>query len=191
MPNRLKRVAEGVLVRLEEVLRALSSLARTGWMLRGVPHALAESVAEHLFASALIAYELALLARGAGVPVEPERAMAIALVHDLAEAVVGDISKRAGLEEEKERVERAAYESLELSERVKELYKEYVKANSLEGAIAKIGDNLATYFVARRYIKLGYEVEDIAEGSIQKAKEIAERAGLGGVLERFLRSSSL
>ncbi|RLE92451.1 MAG: phosphohydrolase, partial [Thermoprotei archaeon] len=32
---------------LDELLQALKNLSRTGWMLRGVPHSEAETVAEH------------------------------------------------------------------------------------------------------------------------------------------------
>ncbi|MEN3000082.1 MAG: HD family hydrolase [Acidilobaceae archaeon] len=173
-------------MKLDEVLAALSSLARTGWMLRGVPHPVAESVSEHLFASALLAYEIALLARRRGIRVDPERAMAIALVHDLAEAVIGDISKRAGLEEEKERAERAAFESLEVGEELRDLHREYVRGESVEGTIAKIGDNLATYLAAVRYRALGYRVDDIAHGSIEKARRVARDARMEDVLEEFL-----
>ncbi|MFN4046079.1 MAG: HD domain-containing protein, partial [Acidilobaceae archaeon] len=79
-------------MKLGEVLAALTSLARTGWMLRGVPHSLAENVAEHLFVSAIIAYEIAVEASKRGLPVNPEKAAAVALVHDLAEALIGDIN---------------------------------------------------------------------------------------------------
>ena len=173
-------------MKLYEVLTALSSLARTGWMLRGVPHAVAESVSEHLFASALIAYEIALLARKRGIPVEPERAMAIALVHDLAEAVIGDISKRAGLGEEKERIEREAFESLEVEEGLKDLHREYAKGSSTEAIIARVADNLATYLVATRYMALGYRVDDIAQGSIEKAWQVAREGAVEEVLKEFL-----
>lgn len=175
-------------MRLPEIIVALSSLARTGWMLRGVHGSLAESVAEHLFASALIAYELALRARKRGLEVSAERAMAIALVHDIAEAVIGDISRRAELGEAKERAERRAFEALSISPEIRELYEEYKTGRSLEAAIAKIGDELATHLVAKNYLRLGYGVEDIAQGSLRNAVETARRIGIEEELSDLLSS---
>jgi putative hydrolase of HD superfamily len=173
-------------VRLGEVLVALSGLARTGWMLRGVPSAIAESVAEHLFASTLIAYELSVEARRSGFNVDPERVAVIALSHDLAEAVVGDISRRAGIVEAKEVAEARAFEDLEVSEDLKELYREYRDGSTLEAIVARISDNLATYVKARFYARLGFKVEGIAEDSLGKALALASLKGLDGVVKSFL-----
>ncbi len=176
-------------MRLGEILLALTSLARTGWMLRGVPASMAETVADHLFMSALIAYELSIEARKAGFNVDPERAAVIALSHDLAEAVIGDISRRAGIDEAKREAELRAYEVLGVSRDLKDLYLEYGSGLTLEAVIASISDNLATYLKARFYAKLGYKVGDIAEGSLSKALELASLKGLEdavrAVLERL------
>ncbi len=169
-------------MKLGEVLAALTSLARTGWMLRGVPHSLAENVAEHLFASALIAYEIAVEASKKGLPVNPEKAAVIALVHDLAEALIGDISKRAELTG-KEEVEERAYNNLQVSKEMKALYMEY-KEQTLEGSIAKIADNIATYWKAKRYFKAGYtEVEDIMTSSLKTAIETAGKKKIKEIVE--------
>jgi putative hydrolase of HD superfamily len=173
-------------VRLGEVLIALSGLARTGWMLRGVPGGIAESVAEHLFTSALIAYELSVEARRHGFDVDPKRATVMALSHDLAEAIVGDISRRAGIIEAKEAAEARAFEALEVSLDLKELYREYVDGSTLEAVLVRVSDNLATYAKARFYARLGYRVEGIAEDSLGRALELASLKGLDGVVKRFL-----
>jgi putative hydrolase of HD superfamily len=173
-------------VRLGEVLLALGSLARTGWMLRGVPAAIAESVSEHLFMSAIIAYELSMEARRAGFNVDPGRAVLIALSHDLAEAVIGDISRRAGIEEAKVEAELRAYDVLDVSPDLKSLYQEYREGSTLEAVIAGISDNLATYLKARFYERLGYRVGDIAEGSLRRALELASRKGLEDVVRYML-----
>ncbi len=68
---------------------ALKLLPRTGWLQRGVSQA--ESVAEHTFGVAL----LALLAIQATPTLDRERVLAIALVHDLAETLLGDLSASA------------------------------------------------------------------------------------------------
>lgn len=75
---------------LEMLLRAieLKDQPRSGWQLRGVRAP--ESVADHCWSTALLCL---LYADAAGV----DRALAIeiALVHDLAEAITGDIPARA------------------------------------------------------------------------------------------------
>lgn len=165
-------------MKLADIIVALSSLARTGWMLRGVHASAAESVSEHLFASALVAYELAHRARKRGIRVSPERSMAIALVHDLAEALIGDISRRAELGEAKEVAERRAFESLPVSAEIRELYDEYRSGKSTEALLAKLGDELATHIVARSYMRLGHATGDIAESSLRNARELARRIGI-------------
>ncbi len=71
-------------------LLPLDRLPRTGWLLRGVPAA--ESVAGHLLGSAHVALAL-------GARVEPAldlaRVLAMTLVHDLPEAVSGDLPRPA------------------------------------------------------------------------------------------------
>jgi len=173
-------------VRLGEVLLALSNLARTGWMLRGVPSSMAESVAVHLFMSALIAYELSVEARRVGFNVDIGRAVIIALSHDLAEAVIGDISRRAGIEEAKREAEFRAYDVLDVSMDLREFYREYREGSTLEAIIAGIGDNLATYLKARYYARLGFKVNDIIEGSLNKALELASLRGLEGIVRSML-----
>src|SRR5829696_4899937 len=68
---------------LAESAGSLKQVRRKGWVDRGVPDA--ESVADHSYRVALLAWALA-RARG----LDAERAMLIGLVHDLAEAEVGD-----------------------------------------------------------------------------------------------------
>lgn len=62
----------------------LKRAPRTGWFLAGVENP--ESVAEHSFLTALIAYSLALL-EGA----DPHRTATLALFHDTGESRTGDI----------------------------------------------------------------------------------------------------
>jgi putative hydrolases of HD superfamily len=63
----------------------LKHIPRTGWLDRGVPAGEAESVADHTFRVALLAW----LAAGPGM--DRDRVLKLALLHDLAEAVTGDV----------------------------------------------------------------------------------------------------
>lgn len=92
-------------------LMRLKRLYRQGWLKRGLPEGLCESVAEHSFGTAL----LALLIAGQGGDggslgrLDVSKAALLALVHELGEAFAGDITPVDGVSrEDKERLEREA-----------------------------------------------------------------------------------
>ena len=64
-------------------------LPRTGWLLRGVRPC--ESLAEHSFGVAFVAMLLIDAVRANEEPVDGERVLRMALIHDVAEAKTGDI----------------------------------------------------------------------------------------------------
>jgi putative hydrolase of HD superfamily len=68
------------------ILQGLKRVPRTGWLDRGVPAADAESVADHSYLTALIAWTLAL----DDPELDADRVLKLAMIHDLAEAIVGD-----------------------------------------------------------------------------------------------------
>jgi putative hydrolase of HD superfamily len=64
----------------------LKTAPRTGWLDRGVPPERTESVADHTFRTALLAWVSSI---GAGL--DTNRIVKLALLHDLAEAITGDL----------------------------------------------------------------------------------------------------
>ena len=98
--------ADPALVSYYRLMR-LKRLYRQGWLKRGVPAELCESVAEHSFGTALLALLLAAPSGASSTPVDGSRAALIALVHELGEAYAGDITPVDGIsDEEKTRLER-------------------------------------------------------------------------------------
>jgi putative hydrolase of HD superfamily len=174
-------------VPLWAALRGVTNLARTGWMLRGIPPSEAETVASHSYAAAVIAFELAVDAARKGLRVDPYRASVMALLHDLAESLIGDITRRAGIGEAKREAEARAYETLDVSEEAKRIYKEFEAMNSNEAYIARISELLATYWRALEYMCKGYRVDEIAESSIAEAERLAEKLGVRDAFESMLR----
>ncbi|ADL19554.1 Predicted hydrolase of the HD superfamily [Acidilobus saccharovorans 345-15] len=171
-------------MRLPDVIVALNSLSRTGWMLRGVPSSLAESVSQHSFASALIAAEVA---SSAGL--DPFKAAFIALVHDIGESVIGDISRSADIKEEKEAAERRAIEGLEISSLIKASAIEYSEGKTPEAQAAKVGDLVSTMLQGRYYEALGFKVSDIVTSSCKEAKDaIAKLSNGSKILETLSRN---
>lgn len=128
-------------------LQRLKRLDRTGWVLRGFANG-TESVASHSFGVSVTAMLLAdeLLARGLVVNVE--KILRIALLHDWAEARVGDMPRTATLyfgSEPRKQAETAAFRDLiEPVERDEAfyagLYHEYEERNTLEAQLVKAAD---------------------------------------------------
>ncbi len=79
------RGADGLARFLHRVGR-LKALPRTGWLHRGVPAGETESVADHSFRTALLAWLVASAQSG----LDRDRVLKLALIHDLAEALAGD-----------------------------------------------------------------------------------------------------
>ena len=100
------------------VVGRLKRVPRTGWVRHGVKDV--ESVAAHMYRMAVLAYVAAHVhnagaaASGAGdAKVDPEHCVAVAIAHDLAEAVVGDITPFDGVsKEEKHRREAEGLEAM-------------------------------------------------------------------------------
>jgi putative hydrolases of HD superfamily len=67
-------------------LQGLKRVPRTGWIDRGVPISEVESVADHSFLTALLAWLTAL----EDPQLDATRVLKLAVIHDLAESLVGD-----------------------------------------------------------------------------------------------------
>jgi putative hydrolase of HD superfamily len=67
-------------------VQALKRVPRSGWVDRGVPLPEVESVADHTWQTALIAWLTAI----DGTALDVNRVLQLAMIHDLAEVIVGD-----------------------------------------------------------------------------------------------------
>src|SRR3954464_11691933 len=128
-------------------LQRLKRLDRTGWTLRGLPNG-TESVAAHSFGVSVTAMLLADRCIAQGVTVNVEKVLRIALLHDWAEARVGDMPRTATLyfgAAARKQAETAAFadltESVEKSDALyTTLYRDYEERNSLEARLVKAAD---------------------------------------------------
>ena len=127
-------------------LQRLKRLDRTGWVLRGFANG-TESVASHSFGVSVTAMLLADALLAQGVTVNVEKMLRIALLHDWAEARVGDMPRTATLyfgSEARKQAETAAFS--DLTEPVDQnavystLYHEYEERNTLEARLVKAAD---------------------------------------------------
>jgi putative hydrolase of HD superfamily len=92
-------------------LMRLKRLYRQGWLKRGLPEGLCESVAEHSFGTALLVLLLAGKEGEGGEfgKLDSSHAALLALVHEMGESYAGDITPVDGVSrEDKQRLEREA-----------------------------------------------------------------------------------
>ncbi len=144
------------LLPLFERLLSLKLLPRTGWLQRGV--AAPESVAEHTFGVAA----LALLVGDLEPDIERGRALAIALLHDIAEALLGDLpatARRLLSPEAKLRAEALAMRELLAglpeAEGYVALWEEYARGASREARLVKALDRVEMLGQALAYERAG------------------------------------
>jgi putative hydrolase of HD superfamily len=142
---------------LTEVMR-LKAVPRTGWLLRSVPHA--ESVADHSFGLAFIAMMLADRATTRGIPVNVERVLRMALLHDITEARTGDlpatIKRYFDSQTLKDTDAKIAEEMLSgAGYKYDEIWHEYEGRTSVEARIVKAADKLDLLMQALEYEKGG------------------------------------
>jgi putative hydrolase of HD superfamily len=130
-------------------LQRLKGLERTGWMLRGIA-AGTESVASHSYGVAVAAMLLADQLIERGVEIDMERVLRVALLHDWAEARVGDMPRTASRyfgSDARKRAERAAFRDIVgeleghgLDEKYRALHDDYEERGSLEARLVKAAD---------------------------------------------------
>ncbi|PWN24851.1 hypothetical protein BDZ90DRAFT_234794 [Jaminaea rosea] len=142
-------------------LEQLKRNKRTGWLHHRVPAP--ESIADHMYRMAL----LAMLCPNVGLDIG--KAVMLALVHDLAEAEVGDLTPLDGVsKEEKLRREGEALQFLvhdllgssPAALRIEALWEEYEARESLESVLVKDLDRFELILQAVEY-ESRYGVEDL------------------------------
>jgi putative hydrolase of HD superfamily len=127
---------------------------RTGWWVAGIKDP--ESVAEHSWRTAVLAYFIA-LAEGA----DPERTVTIAVFHDLAETRTGDIEYvgRHYVTAEPDEViakDQAAGLPAALAEAFLSAVREHEGTATAESACARDADKLECLLQAREYQRQGH-----------------------------------
>lgn len=171
-------------------LGALEHLPRTGWLQRGIAEA--ESVAAHVLGTA---YVVLALAPRVEPPLDVTRCVALAVVHDAPEALLGDLPRSAA-----ERLPAGAKRSAEtraaedllapLSASALELWREYDAARSREARLVRLADRLHLGLRLLAYLRAGRRgLDEFIEGlrgldasEFPPAEEL--RRSLLGAIER-------
>lgn len=189
-------------------LLTLKLLPRTGWLQRGVPTAQVESIAEHTFSLAalvlLVGDQISGLDRG--------RLLTIAILHDIAEALVGDLPFSArrlfGIEAKQQAEHHGMIEllnGLPQAEAYLQLWEEYARGSSREARLVKQLDRVEMLSQALAYERAGsramgefwYDIDEgwsdeFPEVQALVARLLTERDRLNGTLpEKSNGTSSL
>ncbi len=160
----------------------LKKVVRTGWVKKGVKDP--ESVADHTWRVSVLAM---LLAPQLGV--NQLKLVKMALVHDLGEALIGDIvwekgKKVIGSQEEKHKDEKKAVKNMfsdnpSFSEYV-ELWEEFERQETKEAKMVKLIDKLEMAIQAFEYESEGYK-------DLDEFWENVEKYLKGSELEEYFR----
>lgn len=133
--------------------RSLKTTKRTGWVMCGVQNP--ESIADHMYRMSL----MAMIASFSNGRLDCSRCIKLALIHDLAEAKVGDITPHCGVsDEDKHRMELNTMESISRmlgqsmgGDEMLELWKEYEGGTTEEARLLKDLDKIEMILQAQEY----------------------------------------
>ncbi|GFN85419.1 HD domain-containing protein 2-like [Plakobranchus ocellatus] len=141
----------------------LKKIERTGWVRHGVKHP--ESVAEHMYRMAMISFALP-----SDSGLDKDRCIKIALVHDVAESIIGDLTPSCGVSKaDKSKMEESATNHIASflpghgATEVLQLWKEYEHQSSPEAKFVKDLDKFEMIFQALEYEKAEGRAGDLEE----------------------------
>ena len=155
----------------------LKRVERSGWKRTGM--AKVESVAEHTFMLAFLAMVI-----GDELKMDVEKMMKMALLHDLAEAITGDITPHEMEKKRKQEMESKATEKLlEDFEDYRNLWHEFVEGSSMEAKMVREMDKAEMVIQAGEYTR-EYGVEKFMEFIEERNK--VENPLLLSIINHFL-----
>lgn len=129
-------------------LQWAKELPRQGFIAMGFKRQEADSVAAHSWTTAMLVYFLACEMKKNGVKINVDRAVKMAMFHDMAETIVGDVGTFvkgmaqgafAPIEEEGLKW---LVKDLPQNSEIIELVQEYMERKTLEARLCKVADNL-------------------------------------------------
>lgn len=183
-----------MLATLIEIQR-LKSLERTGWMLRGLPPGM-ESVAAHSYGVAVAAMMLADELQARGLAVDVERLLRVALMHDWAEARLGDMPRTGSVyfgADDRRRAERAAFDDIvrglgaSFETKYSALHEDYEHRRSLEARLVKAADIIDLLVQALAFERAGVRgLDEFWEGVT--GREFHLDGAAGEVVDEVLKS---
>lgn len=163
----------------------LKHLKRTGWVRHNV--SAPECIADHMYRMGIMAMLFA------DSSLNKERMVKLALVHDMAEAIVGDITPHCGVtKDEKYRLEheamgtiRAMLAGLPAADEFEELWLEYEKGETPEARVVGQIDKFDMYLQAHEYeASQGLDLSEFFRGAETTVQHPEMRQWLAELLAR-------
>jgi len=153
----------------------LKRTPRTGWQFLGSG---TESVAEHIFRTAMIAFSLA----SERDDVDRDKVLRMALFHDLAEARTGDLNymNQKYVKADEERAAADMAEGLPFGEDIVDLFDEFRAQKSTEAILVKDADNIEMLLQLKEHHDVGNKNADewipftVKRIKTERARELAE-----------------
>lgn len=148
--------------KLKQILNVYMTMQRTkdlprqGYITVGFRADETDTVASHSFCVSILSYMLAKQMKQDGENIDPDKALRIAVFHDTAESVTGDvgtyIKKFAGgkIDEVEEKAYKALYKMIDFKDEIIELKEEYDKQETAEAKLVKIVDRIDVFAQALR-----------------------------------------
>jgi putative hydrolase of HD superfamily len=155
-------------------INQLKQLYRQGWLQRGIPKSLCESVAEHSFSMALLAL---LVLDWVPLSLDRQQVLLMALVHDLGEIHAGDITPQDSVPSKKKHTLEAGavqqvFGGLPGGQRYLQLWQAYEQGESPEARFVKLVDRLEMALQASIYARRGFpEMQDFFDSARQALGE--------------------
>ncbi|XAR66705.1 hypothetical protein NMG60_11013019 [Bertholletia excelsa] len=164
----------------------LKTTKRAGWVRRDVQNP--ESVADHMYRMGLMA-----LIASDSPGVDRDKCVKMAIVHDIAEAIVGDITPSDGVpKHEKSRLEREALDYMcnllgggQRANEIHQLWMEYEENSSLEAKVVKDFDKVEMILQALEYeTEQGKNLEEFFQSTTGKFQTELGKAWASEILSR-------
>jgi putative hydrolase of HD superfamily len=153
---------EASIVKFLKAVGKLKRVKRTGWVIRGVKDP--ESVAEHSYRTAVTAMVVCDIEG-----LDSGKAVKMALLHDLQESIVGDMTRESPNFSDKRKLEEEAMVEIlgglpnKLAGEYMDLWREYLEGITPEARVVKNADKLEMLLQAKEYEEQGYDVRDFWE----------------------------
>lgn len=147
-------------------LGRLKNTPRSGWRLRGIRDC--ESVADHAYRATHLVMVLADALVERGVAVDAHKALRMAQVHEIGEAIIGDIPQSADSPlsaDLKHRAETAAVQRLTsplggAGAEYRRLWEEFERDETVEARLVRAADKLEMLIQASEYEQVGFRCLD-------------------------------
>jgi len=164
-------------------IQSLKNLFRQGWLKKGIDKKYCESVADHSFSTAMLAW---LIAEEYFPELDLSRILKYSLLHEIGEIYAGDITPKDNISEnEKYELEIASvkevFSKLKNGEKYIKLWKEFELAENKEAKFVKQLDKLEMALQAHYY-------ESTLDLDLHDFKESAKKVLTDEVLKEFMLS---